>query len=86
MGLVLAAVGVTGLAWAPVRAPQAGWGSAEVLTALAAGIVFLAAFLLWERREARCPMLPLAHFRHRGSPSPMRPPSSSSDPCWAPSS
>ncbi|MFI7404633.1 DHA2 family efflux MFS transporter permease subunit [Streptomyces sp. NPDC049541] len=66
VGLVLAAVGVTGLAWAPVRAPQAGWGSAEVLTALAAGIVFLAAFLLWERRGARYPMLPLAHFRNRG--------------------
>ncbi|MFF4806518.1 DHA2 family efflux MFS transporter permease subunit [Streptomyces sp. NPDC001351] len=66
MGLVLAAVGVTGLAWAPVRAPQAGWGSAEVLTALAAGIVFVAAFLLWERTGARYPMLPLAHFRNRG--------------------
>ncbi|MGW2720610.1 DHA2 family efflux MFS transporter permease subunit [Streptomyces sp. NPDC001492] len=66
VGLVLAAVGVTGLAWAPVRAPQAGWGSAEVLTALAAGIVFVAAFLLWERRGARYPMLPLAHFRNRG--------------------
>ncbi|MCD9877477.1 MFS transporter [Streptomyces guryensis] len=66
VGLVLAAFGVTGLAWAPVRAPQAGWGSAEVLTALAAGIVFLGAFLLWERGGARYPMLPLAHFRNRG--------------------
>jgi MFS family permease len=66
VGLVLAAVGLTGLAWAPVRAPQAGWGSAEVLTALAAGIVFVAAFLAWERRGARYPMLPLAHFRNRG--------------------
>ena len=66
VGLVLAAVGVTGLAWAPVRAPQAGWGSAEVLTALAAGIGFMACFLLWERRGARYPMLPLAHFRNRG--------------------
>ncbi|MGW1748768.1 DHA2 family efflux MFS transporter permease subunit [Streptomyces sp. NPDC002092] len=66
VGLVLAAFGVTGLAWAPVRAPQEGWGSAEVLTALAAGIVLLAAFLLWERRGARYPMLPLAHFRNRG--------------------
>ncbi|MFF4253402.1 DHA2 family efflux MFS transporter permease subunit [Streptomyces sp. NPDC001663] len=66
VGLVLAAVGVTGLAWAPVRAPQAGWGSAEVLGALAAGILFVAAFLAWERRGARYPMLPLAHFRQRG--------------------
>ncbi|MGW2564642.1 DHA2 family efflux MFS transporter permease subunit [Streptomyces sp. NPDC001537] len=66
VGLALVAVGLTGLAWAPVRAPQAGWASAEVLTALAAGIVFLAAFLLWEQRGARYPMLPLAHFRNRG--------------------
>lgn len=66
VGLVLAAVGLTGLAWAPVRAPQAGWGSAEVLGALAAGVVFVAAFLLWERKGARYPMLPLAHFRNRG--------------------
>ncbi|MFJ7076774.1 DHA2 family efflux MFS transporter permease subunit [Streptomyces sp. NPDC098781] len=66
VGLALAAVGLTGLAWAPVRAPEAGWGSAEVLTALAAGIAFVAAFLGWERRGARCPMLPLSHFRRRG--------------------
>ncbi|MFD0314065.1 MFS transporter [Streptomyces flavalbus] len=66
VGLVLAAVGVTGLAWAPVRAPEAGWGSAEVLTALAVGVVFVGAFLEWERRGARHPMLPLGHFRRRG--------------------
>ncbi|MCX5419773.1 MFS transporter [Streptomyces sp. NBC_00078] len=66
VGLVLAAVGLTGLAWAPVRAPQAGWGSAEVLSALAMGIVFTVAFLAWERRGARYPMLPLGHFRNRG--------------------
>ncbi|MER7575475.1 MFS transporter [Streptomyces sp. NPDC126514] len=66
VGLVLVAVGLTGLAWGPVRAPEAGWGSAEVLAALAVGIVFTAAFLDWERRGARHPMLPLGHFRRRG--------------------
>ncbi|MEJ8668724.1 MFS transporter [Streptomyces sp. MS1.AVA.1] len=66
VGLVLAAVGLTGLAWAPVRAPEAGWGSAEVLAALAVGVVFVAAFLGWEKNGARCPMLPLSHFRRRG--------------------
>ncbi|OIJ64556.1 MFS transporter [Streptomyces mangrovisoli] len=65
VGLVLAAVGLTGLAWAPVRAPQAGWGSAEVICAFVVGVVFLAAFVAWERR-ARYPMLPLGHFRRRG--------------------
>ncbi|NGO43585.1 MFS transporter [Streptomyces ureilyticus] len=66
VGLVLAAVGLTGLAWAPVRAPEAGWGSAEVLFALGVGAVFVAAFLGWEESGARYPMLPLAHFRRRG--------------------
>jgi nitrate/nitrite transporter NarK len=66
VGLVLAAVGLTGLAWAPVRAPEAGWGSAEVLVALGVGAVFVAAFLGWEKSGARYPMLPLGHFRRRG--------------------
>ncbi|MGW3819340.1 DHA2 family efflux MFS transporter permease subunit [Streptomyces sp. NPDC005046] len=65
VGLLLAAVGLTGLAWVPVRAPQAGWGSAEVLGALAVGVVFVAAFLGWERSRARYPMLPLGYFRRR---------------------
>ncbi|MFJ6834966.1 DHA2 family efflux MFS transporter permease subunit [Streptomyces sp. NPDC091209] len=65
VGLLLVAVGLTGLAWAPVRAPQAGWGSAEVLGALAVGVVFMAAFLGWERSGARYPMLPLGYFRRR---------------------
>jgi EmrB/QacA subfamily drug resistance transporter len=64
-GLVLAGAGLSALTWAPVRAPAAGWGSAEVTGALAAGIVLVAAFLAWERR-ARYPMLPLAYFRRRG--------------------
>ncbi|MDN3022026.1 MFS transporter [Streptomyces sp. S.PB5] len=66
VGLVLAAVGLTGLAWAPVRAPEAGWGSTEVLTALVAGVVFVAGFLAWERKGARYPMLTLGLFRRRG--------------------
>ncbi|GAA5010992.1 MFS transporter [Streptomyces siamensis] len=66
VGLLLAAVGLTGLSWAPVRAPEAGWGSAEVLGALAVGLVFVAAFLAWEHARARYPMLPLTHFRRRG--------------------
>ncbi|MET7700910.1 MFS transporter [Streptomyces sp. NPDC005485] len=66
VGLLLAAVALTGLAWAPVRAPEAGWGSAEVIGALVAGVVFVAAFLGWERSAARYPMLPLGYFRVRG--------------------
>ncbi|MFC8246866.1 MFS transporter [Streptomyces chartreusis] len=68
VGPALAAVGLTGLAWAPVRGPEARWGSAEVLTADRAGSrgVFVAGFLAWARAGARYPMLPLPHFRRRG--------------------
>ncbi|MDT3398964.1 MFS transporter [Streptomyces sp. B1866] len=63
-GLVLAAAGMFALVWAPVRAPSAGWGSAEVVGALVAGAALVAAFLLWQRRAPH-PMLPLAYFRRR---------------------
>jgi EmrB/QacA subfamily drug resistance transporter len=65
IGLVLAGAGMFALTWAPVRAPSVGWGSAEVVSALVAGALLVAAFLAWERL-ARYPMLPLAYFRSRG--------------------
>src|ERR1700733_5804880 len=46
-GLVLAGAGLFALTWAPVRAPQYGWGSGQVAGALVAGVVLLAAFLAW---------------------------------------
>ena len=64
-GMALAGIALFALTWAPVRAPSAGWGSAEVIGSFAAGAVFLAGFLAWERR-AVYPMLPLAYFRRRG--------------------
>jgi EmrB/QacA subfamily drug resistance transporter len=63
-GVVLAAAALFALTWAPVRAPEAGWGSAEVIGALAAGLVLLGLFLGWEHRTPH-PMLPLAYFRRR---------------------
>lgn len=65
VGLLLAGAGLFALTWAPVRAPQHGWGSAEVVGALVAGVVLLGLFLTWERRTPH-PMLPLAYFRRRG--------------------
>ena len=63
--LVLAGAGLFALTWAAVRAPTVGWGSAEAIGALAAGVMLMLAFVAWERR-ARYPMLPLAYFRRRG--------------------
>ncbi|MGX6447199.1 DHA2 family efflux MFS transporter permease subunit, partial [Patulibacter sp. S7RM1-6] len=62
VGLVLSSSGLFGLTYGIVRSQEAGWGSAEVVVALAAGIAVLAAFVLWERRAVG-PMLPLRLFR-----------------------
>jgi MFS family permease len=64
-GMVLAGAALFALTWGPVRAPVAGWGSGEVIGALAAGAVLLTGFVAWERRS-RHPMLPLGYFRRRG--------------------
>lgn len=63
-GLALITAGAFGIVWALVRGNSAGWDSAEVLGALVAGSVLIAAFVAWERR-APTPMLPAHLFRSR---------------------
>lgn len=63
-GLLLAAAGFFGVTWGLVRASSQGWGSAEVMGALVAGVVVLTLFFWWERR-ATSPMLKLSLFRSR---------------------
>ncbi|MGW3494846.1 DHA2 family efflux MFS transporter permease subunit [Streptomyces sp. NPDC001020] len=65
VGLLLASFGLLGLVWAAVRVPGAGWGSAEVLLSLAAGVLLLILFVAWERRTAN-PLLPMRLFGNRG--------------------
>ncbi|MBC6462680.1 MFS transporter, partial [Actinomadura sp. HBU206391] len=64
IGLALASLGLFGLVWGLVRAPAAGWASAEVLGTLVASPLLLAAFLAWEHRAPQ-PMMPLSYFRNR---------------------
>jgi EmrB/QacA subfamily drug resistance transporter len=64
-GLALVTIGALGVVWGLVRANDAGWGSAEVVATLAAGLGLLMAFIAWERR-APAPMLPLAYFARPG--------------------
>lgn len=64
-GVLLAAVSLFGLTWAPVRAPTVGWSSGEVIGALVGGFIFLVAFIMWERRTSYA-MLPTAFFKLRG--------------------
>ncbi len=63
-GLALVAGAAFGIVWGLVRGNQAGWGSAEVVSALAAGMLLSAGFVAWELR-ARAPMLPMRLFGSR---------------------
>src|SRR5215472_5625774 len=63
-GLALVTGGAFGVVWALVRGNPAGWGSAEVVAALAAGVTLLVAFIAWELRAAQ-PMLPMRLFGSR---------------------
>ena len=63
-GLGLITSGAFGIVWGLVRGNEAGWGSPEVVGALAGGALLVAAFVAWELR-AREPMLPMRFFRSR---------------------
>ena len=64
-GVVLLGAGVLGLVWALVRGGPAGWTSAEVLGAAAAGLALLAGFAAWERRATH-PLLPPRLLQRHG--------------------
>jgi EmrB/QacA subfamily drug resistance transporter len=63
-GLLLVTGAALGVMWGLVRGNQAGWGSGEVVTTLAAGILLTVAFVAWERR-ASAPMFPIRFFHSR---------------------
>jgi EmrB/QacA subfamily drug resistance transporter len=63
-GLALVAASAFAVVWGLLRGNAAGWNSAEVLTALVAGLLLAAAFVGWEWR-ASAPMVPMRLFRSR---------------------
>jgi EmrB/QacA subfamily drug resistance transporter len=63
-GVALITGGALGIVWGLVRGNGAGWGSLQVVAALALGAALVVAFVLWELR-ARRPMLPMRFFRSR---------------------
>jgi len=63
-GLGLASAGLFGIVWGLVRGNSLGWGSTEIVGAVAAGAALLALFVAWELR-AEAPMLPMGFFRNR---------------------
>jgi EmrB/QacA subfamily drug resistance transporter len=63
-GVALASAGLTGIVWGLVRGNGQGWGSAEIVTALVAGAIVFALFILWEL-HVKEPMLPMRFFKNR---------------------
>jgi len=63
-GIGLAGAGLFGLVWGIVRGNTLGWGSGEILGAVAGGAALLVGFVLWELRAPE-PMLELRLFRSR---------------------
>ena len=63
-GVVLASIGLTGIVWGLIRGNGLGWGSPEILAALAGGAIVFALFILWELRVDE-PMLPMRFFKNR---------------------
>jgi EmrB/QacA subfamily drug resistance transporter len=62
-GLGLSSAGLFGVVWGLVRGNAQGWTSPEIVGAMTAGAVLLAAFVMWEQRASN-PMLPMRFFRN----------------------
>jgi EmrB/QacA subfamily drug resistance transporter len=63
-GLALVATAALALVWGLICGNRMGWLSAEVVGALAAGVIVALAFVLYERR-ATAPMIPMRLFASR---------------------
>src|SRR5215204_501078 len=63
-GLALISAASFAIVWGLVRGNSAGWGSLEIVAALAAGLLLLVAFIAQELRAAQ-PMVPMRFFRFR---------------------
>jgi EmrB/QacA subfamily drug resistance transporter len=64
VGGVLCVLGLGGPVFALIEEPRRGWGDPLILGAFFGGLVLLAIFLWWERRQT-APMLPLRLFSKR---------------------
>jgi EmrB/QacA subfamily drug resistance transporter len=65
LGAITATVGLSLLVLGIVRTDVTGWGSAQALGAMAAGLGLLGAFVAIEARIARQPLMPLRIYRSR---------------------
>jgi DHA2 family multidrug resistance protein-like MFS transporter len=64
-GVLLSTAGLVAVTYGIIEAGTRGWGDVRSLATAGAGLLALAAFVLWQRR-ARQPLIDLALFRSRG--------------------
>jgi EmrB/QacA subfamily drug resistance transporter len=64
LGAILSIVGMGAVLYGIIEVPVVGWGANEVRFGLSAGIVVIAAFVLWELFTPN-PMLPITLYRNR---------------------
>ena len=64
VGTILITGGLFSLVWALIRTNSHSWSSGQTLGFLAAAVVLIAAFIVWESRNAD-PMIPLSFFRRK---------------------
>ena len=64
LGAILGTSGLLAIVYGVVRSEPSGWGSAEVVGVLTAGVVLMIAFVIVERRS-EAPLVPLRLFRSR---------------------
>lgn len=65
IGTIVSAGALSALVYAIIEGPERGWGDGLTVAALAAGVLGIAAFVLWELRR-REPMLDPRYFLRRG--------------------
>ncbi|MEY2399678.1 MAG: hypothetical protein QOJ00_2852 [Actinomycetota bacterium] len=63
VGAVLSIIGISGLVFALIQAPDKGWSSPSTIGAFAVAAVVMVGFVAWERRHPH-PMLDIAYFRN----------------------
>jgi EmrB/QacA subfamily drug resistance transporter len=64
VGAIIAVIGMVALVFSVVEAPDYGWASARTLIGIAAGLLVLAGFVLWELTRS-APLLDPRIFGHR---------------------
>ncbi|MFI9274312.1 MFS transporter [Kitasatospora sp. NPDC052896] len=64
LGALMVVIGVSGMTYGIIEQPIDGWSSAKVLVGLVGGLLFMVAFVLWQRRAAS-PLVDLRLFLNR---------------------